>query len=403
MGKIFDKLREVAYGAGEVIKNAILMPFKVFGKLIQGEFKGALEEIKNGYNVIDNYKKGAEAGRKANEEAAAADRLEKLIKEKEKELEIERAAGQDTYKNELALNKLKQDAAKDNAKELEKLQQEEKVLRAAHQKDIETKQKEHNAKMKKLANDSKTASDELIKKIEDEMISDNEKKLAYDKNFQDLVLSQKYKNLEEDAKIDAINKENREADAANQIAVDKYLSETKLAINNAYLNSASQGIAALKNLAGGNEELQAAALIAESAVSIAKMIIANNAANVAIVAQGAALAIPSLGASVAAATALVNANNISTAIGVAATIAATSTGLSQLGKGGAPSIGGGVGAVAAPSAPRIPQSFSGSSLRPNSEVITKTNGQIQKVIVTETDITKTQDKVKGIIRKATIK
>jgi hypothetical protein len=65
--------------------------------------------------------------------------------------------------------------------------------------------------------------------------------------------------------------------------------------------------------------------------------------------------------------------------------------------------GGGGGAVAAPSAPRIPQSFSGSSLRPNSEVITKTNGQIQKVIVTETDITKTQDKVKGIIRKATIK
>jgi len=70
---------------------------------------------------------------------------------------------------------------------------------------------------------------------------------------------------------------------------------------------------------------------------------------------------------------------------------------------GASGSGGGGGAVAAPSAPRIPQSFSGSSLRPNSEVITKTNGQVQKVIVTETDITKTQDKVKGIIRKATIK
>jgi hypothetical protein len=65
--------------------------------------------------------------------------------------------------------------------------------------------------------------------------------------------------------------------------------------------------------------------------------------------------------------------------------------------------GGGGGAVAAPSAPRIPQSFSGSSLRPNSEVITKTNGQVQKVIVTETDITQTQNKVKGIIRKATIR
>ena len=65
--------------------------------------------------------------------------------------------------------------------------------------------------------------------------------------------------------------------------------------------------------------------------------------------------------------------------------------------------GGGGGGISAPSAPRIPQSFSGAKLGGNSEVITKTDGQVQKVIVTETDITKTQDKVKGIIRKATIK
>ena len=65
--------------------------------------------------------------------------------------------------------------------------------------------------------------------------------------------------------------------------------------------------------------------------------------------------------------------------------------------------GGGGGAGVAPSAPRIPQSFSGSSLRPNSEVITKGSGEVQKVIVTETDITQTQNKVKGIIRKATIR
>jgi hypothetical protein len=65
--------------------------------------------------------------------------------------------------------------------------------------------------------------------------------------------------------------------------------------------------------------------------------------------------------------------------------------------------GGGGGGISAPSAPRIPQSFTGAKLGGNSEVITRTDGQVQKVIVTETDITKTQDKVKGIIRKATIK
>jgi hypothetical protein len=65
--------------------------------------------------------------------------------------------------------------------------------------------------------------------------------------------------------------------------------------------------------------------------------------------------------------------------------------------------GGGGGAVAAPSAPRIPQSINGTSLTQNRPLQTTNAGQVQKVIVTETDITKTQDKVKGIIRKATIK
>ena len=65
--------------------------------------------------------------------------------------------------------------------------------------------------------------------------------------------------------------------------------------------------------------------------------------------------------------------------------------------------GGGGGGVTAPSAPRIPQSFSGAKLGGNSEVITRNNGQVQKVIVTETDITKTQNNVKNIVSKATIR
>jgi hypothetical protein len=132
------------------------------------------------------------------------------------------------------------------------------------------------------------------------------------------------------------------------------------------------------------------------------MIIANNAANVAIVAQGASLAIVSGGASVAAAASLVTANNISTAVGVAATIAATGAGLAAIGKSGAPSNGGG-GNVTAPNAPRIPQSISGTKLGGNSEVTTTGKSTVGKVIVVETDITQTQDKVKNIIRKATIK
>ena len=385
MGKIFDKLREVAYGVGQVIKEFILMPFKTLGKLIQGDFAGALEEMKNGYNVIDNYKKGAEAGIKANEEAAAADKLDRLIKQKEKELEVNKAAGKNTYKDELALNKLKQTAAKDNQTELEKLRQEERVLMAGHYKELKKLKDDADKKAAADLKEAEKLAKERAKALRDQKIEVNNERLAMEaKDAED------------------IKKEN-EKKAADEITTEKYLNETKLAIKNNYLNSASATVDALKTLAGGNEELQAAALIAESAISIAKMIIANNAANVAIVAQGASLAIVSGGASVAAAASLVTANNISTAVGVAATIAATGAGLAAIGKSGAPSGGGGGGNVTAPSAPRIPQSISGTRLGGNSEVTTTGKSTTGKVIVVETDITNTQNKVKNIIRKATIK
>jgi hypothetical protein len=178
IGAIFDKLREIAYGTGEVIKNAILMPFKTIGKAIQGDFAGALEEIKNGYNIIGNFEKGAEKGREANRQAAADERLKNLIKEKEDELEVHRARGKDTYKEELALNKLKQQAAKDNKEELKKLQQEEKVLNAGHQKDLANKAKEDQKKREDEAKRKKEFEEKLIeeqKKQQEELIARKEK------------------------------------------------------------------------------------------------------------------------------------------------------------------------------------------------------------------------------------
>jgi len=68
-----------------------------------------------------------------------------------------------------------------------------------------------------------------------------------------------------------------------------------------------------------------------------------------------------------------------------------------------PNTSGGGGGVA-PTAPRIPQSINGTMLNQNKPLTTTSvGGAVQKVIVTETDITESQNKVKGIIRKATIK
>ena len=67
-----------------------------------------------------------------------------------------------------------------------------------------------------------------------------------------------------------------------------------------------------------------------------------------------------------------------------------------------PGQGGGGGT--APTPPRIPMSINGTMLNQNKPLTTTSiGGAVNKVIVTETDITGTQEKVKGIIRKATIK
>jgi len=378
MGKIIEKIRETAYGVGEVLKSAILAPFKAIAKAISGDFSGAVEELKKGYAVTENYKKGAEAGIKANEEIAAADKLDRLIKQREKELEVDKAAGKNTYKQELALNKLKQEAAKDNQTELEKLRQEERVLIAAHNKDLKNKAE--------------------TKAKEDKRIADEKK--AYELSFAEMVETQRLKNVDEDKKIadiktfnDELDLKNAEEKARKDIEIQKSVYEAKRQIQDATLSSAQSVISILQSVDGESKEIQAAALIGESAIGIAKMIIANNAANIAALATPQAIA-----TSGTAAIPVIAMNNISTALGVAANIAATAKGLGALGKGGAPS-----GNVTPASIPRIPQSISGTRLGGNSQVTTTGDSTVGKVIVVETDITNTQDKVKGIIRKATIK
>jgi len=176
---------------------------------------------------------------------------------------------------------------------------------------------------------------------EAQKILDDEKKV---KDAQDIADAKtkaaELKKIQEQADKDAADL------AAKKIEAQKAVAEAELAIRNSTLDNISGGIRLLASLGEESKGLQAAALIGESAVNIAKTIVNTQASNVATTAQGAALAIPSGGASVAAATALVLQNNIAAGIGIAANIAATAKGLSALGKGGAPSAGGAEGGAA---------------------------------------------------------
>ncbi len=102
---------------------------------------------------------------------------------------------------------------------------------------------------------------------------------------------------------------------------EQAMADAKAEINQQIQDSAINLAGALINLAGDSQGAQLALLAFEKAVAIARVVTTTQAANAAIFAEGAALAIPTAGASVATATGLISANNINAALNVATILA----------------------------------------------------------------------------------
>ena len=180
------------------------------------------------------------------------------------------------------------------------------------------------------------------------------------------------------------------------IKIDQERLQQKKLIEDAAINLASSSVNFLQSIAGKNKGIQKAAIIAENAVAIAKMVMANNAAN------AGALATPqAIATSGAAAIPVIAMNNISTALGIAATIAATSKALSAVGGGSvsAPSnTNGGGGTSTTAVAP-----VSGPSLFGNANTGSQVNAGggtgnniTVTAIVSETEITASQNHINNI-------
>tara|TARA_R110000824_G_scaffold242582_1_gene431246 strand:- start:198 stop:1901 length:1704 start_codon:yes stop_codon:yes gene_type:complete len=202
-----------------------------------------------------------------------------------------------------------------------------------------------------------------------------------------------------DAKIkanDEWNKAQQEA-AKKEIAIEQAVADAKTKIRDAQINNIASGLNSIKALAGENKAIMAGVIIAENALGIARTIISTQASNTTAIAEGAALAIPTAGASVAAASGLVMSNNIAAGLSIAASIAAAQQGLSALGKGGAtggsaPSGGGGSdGGIPAP------QMMSGAF-----ELTGGTEPEPLQAYVVSDDITDSQNSLAIIRRRATI-
>lgn len=129
----------------------------------------------------------------------------------------------------------------------------------------------------------------------------------------------------------AVTEKSEQDIAKIKIDAELAVAEQKAKIQQQGLETASQGINLIKGLFEKSKGVQKAAVIAESAVGIAKMIISNKIANAGALAAPSNILVPGSAAPVIAL------NNISTGIGVAANIAATAKALKALGGGAAPS------------------------------------------------------------------
>jgi len=282
-------------------------------------------------------------------------KLEAVDIEKAKKEEADQKASNDRYKQYL------QDRLS-IARQIEDI--ENSLLEDGIEKELEI----NRDKFRKLREDVKGNREErkILTDLYNQQEAQAEAKIIADnqKRREDAFETERSERVELLNFVDELNTAEVESEKAKNLAIldnavetnekliesDKAVAEAKKNIQDAQMANIEAGISLLKDVAGENNKLQALAIAAESAVSIAKTIITTQAANAAATAQGAALGITTAGASVAAATALVTQNNISAGISIAAQIAAAAKGISALGGGASAPSGGNLGGGGASSA-----------------------------------------------------
>jgi hypothetical protein len=201
------------------------------------------------------------------------------------------------------------------------------------------------------------------------------------------------------------------AAAEERVRIAEIEAKRKEEIQNAYLQTFSAGLNLIKSLGEQNKGIQKVALIAENAVTIAKIIL-DAQKSIASASAAAALVPPLLPPGVpnpawfaakAFAAKQIAFAKINAGIGIATSIAATAKGLSQLGGGsggGGGSVGG--GGAAAPSAPSAPLQPEAQTTLINQAQVNQIGNVAARAYVVESDVSGNQQRIQRLERAARI-
>ena len=419
----------------ENVTNRITSLIDTFGflgtaikKVFERDFSGALEAAKSaGSSMVDSFtgvkdtinkvgdavgdlttelvNEAKIAGRIADQRAKASKLDRKLI--------VERAEA--NRKRAELLDKAAQKEKFTAQERIEFLQEAARIEEEITDKELASAKLKYDAKVAENALSNSTKADlEEEAQLEAQLINLETAKLRKAKAVSSQIVGAK---REEEAELKAIEAKIAADQKASDVAkikaakaaadelvkIEKDKAAQKQAIQTAQINMVSQGINLLKQIAGKNKALQAAGIIAESAMGIAKTVISTQAAN------AGALATPqAILTSGAAAVPVIVANKISAGIGIAANLAATRKALQGLKAGGSPppppaSISG--ASITASSTQATPPEFNtvgASGTNQLADAIGSQSKQPIKTYVVASDVTTAQNLERNIITGATV-
>lgn len=377
---INDEISKMNKSVAEGLTSFVFDPAKV-----KADGEASIKETEAALIDLKNKKAGYELAIKEIDKKAADDRAaiaqeaaDKLLKQQEEEAEAARKLREEQNKlikddrqRELAeSNEQYNQRIEDLKKGKKELNDTDRALIATYEAQRLKDQEAINAKYDKLQqdHDAKVLADmkaadaaALAAFFEGEKIKVDAMQAGFDKQkaIRDLAYKQEVADLAakldegkitqeqyDMASVTATKKLNADIQALRleDLNAEKAKMEQKQALQQQGMDVALQGVDLLKQVFGKSKAVQKGAVLVESAVGIAKMIQANNIANIGALATPQAIA-----TSGAAAAPVIALNNISTGIGIAANIAATAKALKEIGAGGsvnAPSSTGGSGGSA---------------------------------------------------------
>jgi len=405
---------------GAIAATGIGLLVVAVGELVNAfqNYQSAAEKAKKAQDDLNaSTKKGAEIALEA--ELASIDLENQLLVAQAKakgksEAEIRaieeqsgrlRILARKRFQNEIAT--IDQDAANKNLQEIKKQEVASQVANLnAEGAEIARKKAAAKVKADKDAEDAKKEAERLAEGREkarkageafDSLVFDNnEKKKEQAAKDEEKRIEDDNKELErlfelEEKKIQqVIDSKNNQIKVAKELTAFQLSQfEAKKAIQSAEIDLLFQLSGILKQVAGKNKAIQAAAIIAENAAGIGRIIINTQVAN----AKAAAASPLTLGQP------WVTINTISGALGVASSLLATRKALSDLGGGGSAGSAPSFGTVGG-SAPLAPPEPTTQLTQLNQASINQMGSAAGRAYVVESDITNSQEKIIRINRAA---